>query len=283
MTVDDRVGGLSEEKRRLFEKLKQGKEKKRATGPIPPPAGGEGCVVSLKSEGKGIPFVCVHAITGSVFPYHKLALRMDRPFYGIQAHGLLEDEEPRKTLPEMAEAYVQDLKRHLPEGPYHLGGYSFGGWVALEMASLLKEEMGALAVFGVPMTATASMPQLAEHFDYMARYADDWQRLATHTAMAEGKVAPPHAEKPSGMSQVIWANGWAQARWVPPKWAGRVDLFLTSEQTHLFAQERTMGWGAVCEDVRPVDIKGNHLNLFEEPQVQDLADALNRVLDEVEA
>ena len=44
-----------------------------------------------------------------------------------------------ETIEEMAESYLADLKAFQPKGPYHIGGYCFGGVVAYEMARRLEE------------------------------------------------------------------------------------------------------------------------------------------------
>jgi thioesterase domain-containing protein len=235
----------------------------------------KGPLVKIKPEGRKPPFFCIHAILGSVFPYHRLSLHLDgdRPLYGIQARGLFPGEEPRETIEEMADAYVEQLRRARPTGPYHLGGYSFGGWVAWEMARRLGDEVGVLAVFGVPIPVTAVWPALATQADYVLRYARDWQRLVRNSAMAEGY--PDWESRLPPSQRVVWANGWAQARWVPKTWDRCLDLFLTTEQAVVYAQEPTMGWQRVCTgEIRAHRIEGNHLNLFEAPQVEDLARVL---------
>ena len=39
----------------------------------------------------------------------------------------------------LAERYIADIRKQFPNGPYYIGGYSFGGYVALEMAARLKD------------------------------------------------------------------------------------------------------------------------------------------------
>ena len=69
--------------------------------------------------------------------YQPLAhhLGRERPFYGIRSRGLHgEEEDLPGRMEEMAAEYVAALRVIQPEGPYHLGGWSAGGLVALEMA-----------------------------------------------------------------------------------------------------------------------------------------------------
>jgi thioesterase domain-containing protein len=45
-----------------------------------------------------------------------------------------------RSVRELAQSYVKMIKQVQRHGPYFLGGYSFGGLIAYEMASLLVEE-----------------------------------------------------------------------------------------------------------------------------------------------
>ena len=50
----------------------------------------------------------------------------------------------------MAAHYVREIRSLQPEGPYHLGGSSFGGVIAFEMARQLRvhgQWVGVLALF----------------------------------------------------------------------------------------------------------------------------------------
>jgi thioesterase domain-containing protein len=64
---------------------------------------------------------------------------LDRPFYGIQAHGINDGETPYATIRDMAAADVAEIRKIQPEGPYTLWGYSFGARVAFETAWQLED------------------------------------------------------------------------------------------------------------------------------------------------
>ena len=61
----------------------------------------------------------------------------DQPFYGISANCAGEAEKAVPHIEGMAARYIEEIRRFQPEGPYYLGGYSFGGSVAFEMAQQL--------------------------------------------------------------------------------------------------------------------------------------------------
>lgn len=99
-------------------------------------------LVPLQPRGTRRPIFFVHPAAGVVFPYVELSreLGSDRPLYGFQAVGLDGNEPPDTTVEVMAERYIRSLKRFQPQGPYHLGGFSFGCFVAYEMARRLVEQ-----------------------------------------------------------------------------------------------------------------------------------------------
>ena len=109
-------------------------------------------IVPIKPTGSRLPFFCIHGVGGAVVEYSHLAryLADEQPFYGIQAQGLDGKEPWLKTISEMAERYIKEIKIVQPDGPYRLGGSSFGGIVAFEIARRLREQgdtVGLLVLF----------------------------------------------------------------------------------------------------------------------------------------
>jgi len=102
-------------------------------------------VVPLYSPaGAAIKFFCVH-------PSHRYALNLVPISTGFQGQDLISFYSLGFTDPtvvskdwggvrELAAHYVQLISKEQRHGPYFLGGYSYGGLVAYEMASLLTEQ-----------------------------------------------------------------------------------------------------------------------------------------------
>jgi acyl transferase domain-containing protein len=98
-------------------------------------------LVMLQAKGSEPPFFCVPGTGGSVLYFNELAKclsHMNRPFYGLQALGLDGLTRPLAQIEGIAELNIQAIQRVQPQGPYYLGGHSFGSWVALEMARQLQ-------------------------------------------------------------------------------------------------------------------------------------------------
>jgi thioesterase domain-containing protein len=60
--------------------------------------------------------------------------------YGLRSLGLEAGETPLSSIEEMATHYLPAIRTLDPMGPYHLGGWSMGGIIALEMARQLVAE-----------------------------------------------------------------------------------------------------------------------------------------------
>ena len=105
-------------------------------------------VVALQPLGDLLPFFCVHGIGGGVLHLHRLAIRMGtkRPFLGLRR---ITESSVAESVAEMSARYVAAVLARQPEGPFYLGGHSFGAMVAYEMARQMTEqghEIGLLAI-----------------------------------------------------------------------------------------------------------------------------------------
>ena len=98
-------------------------------------------LVPLMVDGSRAPIYCWPGLGGYTMNLRLLGgtIDLDRPFYGVQAHGINADETPYPTIREMAAEDVRVIREAQPEGPYTLWGYSFGARVAFEAAYQLEQ------------------------------------------------------------------------------------------------------------------------------------------------
>lgn len=97
------------------------------------------------------PLFLIHPQSGEICSYLDLvrSLPPNLPVYGIEAVGYTADEPPLDRIEAMAHRYIQDIRAVAPQGPYLLGGWSFGANVAFEIAhqlELVGQRVGLLAV-----------------------------------------------------------------------------------------------------------------------------------------
>jgi thioesterase domain-containing protein len=128
----------------------------QSVGPWPPPqesaAQKNGSVIlPILAGGTKAPLYFVHGVGGGMkWGYANLArhLGADQPVHVFRCRG--ERGQPEhESIEEMAAEYVAALRQMDPKGPYHLGGYCFGGNVAFEMARQLhqaRQKVGAIVL-----------------------------------------------------------------------------------------------------------------------------------------
>lgn len=253
-------------------------------GPSPSP------LMVMRGSGSKIPFFCVHALLGSVFHYHRLARLMDKeqPFYGLQAPGLDASEAPLDTVDAFAQLYLRSVREIQPKGPYKLGGYSFGSWIAFQMASQLVEEgeeVGLVAILGTGVPLSVSMPWVYEQVRFLSRYWQDFKTniLQPFLPYKERMKLAPGQDQPRGLPpllRVLMAHNRAALRFEPKPYTGKLTLFETLDQQFRTPLDASRGWKRLS--TKPVEthlVSGNHLSILDEPHVRDLAAKLTQCLN----
>ncbi len=100
-----------------------------------------GLAVTLRASGTGLPVFFLPGNGGHAFSYRKITDLMtpDRPCYGLEYPGLKGEQQPLDSIEAIAGAFLEEIRRIQPQGPYRLVGYSFGGLVGYEIAHRLTK------------------------------------------------------------------------------------------------------------------------------------------------
>jgi amino acid adenylation domain-containing protein len=117
----------------------------RLDGAAPDPRGSaapiaSGAAVNIRSgSAQARKVFCLPGAGANATSFLEFASRShgDAGFIGLEAPVLLGRDGEPPTLQAAAGRYVAAIRSLQPEGPYHLIGHSFGGWVALEAARQL--------------------------------------------------------------------------------------------------------------------------------------------------
>lgn len=260
-----------------------------------------------------------HDLHGSAFRFQALAraLGPDQPVYGFESPFLAADPPPYRTIATLALAYATEITRRFPEGPYLLGGYSFGGILAFEVAQQLVRdghEVELLVVVDVgpgyrginhdtrhpppkpwlgiapPADPEQPLTRRARHYlgmrpKALARHVV-WRAgldgyleplLFRRDLRRTGRIAPGHR------LWYAWRKHWQLAKtWADEdhSYPGRVELVWAEESG---SDDATMGWGAIAEGgvgVHRVPVV--HEELMEEGSVEATAAVVRSLLDDVE-
>ena len=122
-------------------------------------------LVPIQAIGSKPPLFCVPGAGGNVIYLYELArhLGVGQPFYGLQAVGLDGESAPYTNVEDIAAHYLKELQTVQPQGPYLLGGHSFGGMVAFEMSQQLQKQGDKVALVAIfdtyaPRPASSNPP-----------------------------------------------------------------------------------------------------------------------------
>ncbi|MFD1151463.1 acyltransferase domain-containing protein, partial [Saccharothrix hoggarensis] len=221
-------------------------------------------------EGTGRPLFLAADAVGTALSYQALADRLDgdRPVYGLEPDPA---DTAHRSVARVAAQHVDAVLALQPEGPYTLGGWSFGAVVAHEMARLL---IARGAVVDVLLCIDAFMPGrlgvplgldpefLYSHVGFqlagVLNIGEVGRRMRRNPALRKlfrdkARVLAPYRPRAVDCPAVVFKVG------VDPRGADR----LTARLAPLYR-------GGVR--VRPVP--GNHWSVLTEPHVRRLAEDL---------
>jgi thioesterase domain-containing protein len=261
-------------------------------------------LVPFEFPAHGPTFFCVHPGGGGASVYQGLArhLAPEVRLVGVQAVGLTDDEPPLRSIESMARRYVAALREAQPEGPYHLGGWSFGGLVAFEMAAQLAEAGAQVATLALidTLPPAAIAPSETDPRVFMALFA----RLAglemqerdlaafsrdealEHVAETVARFTPAFGaagDVARLVSRVVTITEIALSsiqRFEPRAWHGGGCVLLQAENADEAVvtgalRDGAYGWPALVPGGLTVErLPGSHESVVGEPHVRALARAL---------
>jgi thioesterase domain-containing protein/acyl carrier protein len=275
-------------------------------------------LVALQSEGARPPFFCVHPVGGEVLCYADLARHFpkDQPFYGIRSaepNGLA---QLPLSIPELAKRYVEQVRAVCPSGPYQLGGYSFGGSVALEMAQQLLaagQEVALLAILDhtpPPIRYRSALARPSFPVEFLVN-APRWiqddlfgdglhkvsHRARIRAGAAFGKLGglvarrapvdtPPEVGEffdltrmPDLFRRQLENHYRILRTYEPQSYRGRVVLFRARTRPLLRLHGKDLGWQKLAKaGLEVIVVPGNHESMLKEPHVGHLAARLTDCL-----
>ncbi|TCP54509.1 amino acid adenylation domain-containing protein [Tumebacillus sp. BK434] len=259
---------------------------------------GNGRLVPLQPQGTQTPLFLVHPIGGSVFCYRSLAAALgpDQPTYALQAPGLFAGEELPGSVEALAEQYVAEIRTVQAHGPYRLGGWSFGGVIALEMARRLQaageaveqlvlfdsyaellqkdaEESVLLAAFFTDSAGLAGADVSAFAAEAATLSEADLPRLLPQAKQSGLLPADVSVEQLLRLYRVFRANRLAYAAYQAAPYQGDVLLL------HAADSASVSGWQQVVQGTLYAEaVQGDHFTLLQPPNVLHIAQALQTAL-----
>jgi len=181
-------------------------------------------MAAVREKGSRQPFFCVSGRQETLVRH----LHPEQPFYWL---GYITDGGRILDLPveEIAAIQIQNILEVQPSGPYRLGGFSFGGAVAFEMAQQLHrrgEEVCLLALFD------PSTPHMFKSRDQGQDRNELMKRRFSEIAAQPGIVRKGLAAGTKLRNWLMW-----RARGFPDRMKKRYRRLLTS---YFIASSRTL-------------------------------------------
>jgi len=260
-------------------------------------------LVALRATGKKSPLFLMHPIGGTVFCYLALARHLDarRPVYALQSPGLDDAAEAEVTVPDLARRYLRLIRERQPRGPYHLGGWCFGGVIAYEAARQLQaagETVAELVLFDSRAPIPDNAPADADDATLLSWFARDLavpygktlhipsEELRTvagadmfaHVLQRARDVEVLPADADSARLyryfEVYLANGIALQTYGAGDYEGPLTLFRASGEPVDYGP--LLGWDrVVSRAIDVVAVPGDHNSMMYEPHVQMLAQRID--------
>jgi thioesterase domain-containing protein len=286
------------------------------------PARPEDILFPIRSCGEGEPLYLVHGIGGGMdWGYENLARQLPpgRPVYGFRCRARRGAPEHR-TIEAMATEYVAALLAVQPEGPYHLGGYCFGGNVAFEMARQLDaagHEVGVIVLvnsvpancrYDVMRWTPVNLWKFVRNLAYWAvqlsisrtaRTSEllkwKWRTLRRKTVRFLGLRGRERSLLLSDVVELADLHDTAQVdcwtahlrafyRFQPLAWNGRVLLLRTRGHQMFCTFDPDYGWSEFAlGGVEVRVLAGEHESILEDPHVTETAQALGEALAHFDA
>jgi thioesterase domain-containing protein/acyl carrier protein len=246
-------------------------------------------LVVLQPVGSKPSFFFVHGLGGTVMRFRELARHMapDQPFVSFQAQGMDRNLPVLDNVADMAALYLENMRKAQPEGPYYLGGYSFGGLVALEMARRLHQEREEVALLALVDTYFVGQSNSSLMSRFLSLSRDQKLAYLRKRVVRYGRGIKRRIDAvslPAPVKAVRNACAIAEQRYQPSPYPGRVVLFRASDKALRGLEDGHQSWQRYAEGGFEVhEIEGDHGNVLNEPNVRQLATALRARLEQAQA
>ena len=262
-------------------------------------AAGSSHLTALQPEGDRVPLFVLPDIFGRPLSYASVArhLAPHRPVYGLSPGPLEDAAIARPAVDTLTAAYLAEIRKLQPHGPYQISGYSSGGVPAFDLARALEAEGEEVLLIVVDSAINRGFPPL--------RTVGNWAYRSARVSI--GKVGWKATIRSIYKSHHFWLRdprtvGMKQVPdWVPrhdrelarallqaekdyeyQPFGGSTVLFRSLQPVPVndfFNFDGLLGWrGLFAGPVREIEIDTDHFNLMREPFASEIAKHLETVL-----
>lgn len=266
-------------------------------------------IVRLRESGSKFPLYCFPGSGGEVNIFREMVdcLPEDRPVYVID-FGKIYGTVAQFTVEDLAASYLRIIRRNQDRGPYHFCGYSFGGILAYQVATLLEkegEEVALLAMLDTANPALRSALSPAASLQFRKKYVADRVKKYLRNLVL-GNVDAFKEDASAFFVPKVYAVHWRltqtihrlfnrpmrprfthnaamlSAAWdayIPAPYNQRIVIFRSERRGPEYDDHLTLGWNTCATGGIDVYIvSGSHLNMLDKPYVINLVERLTDYL-----
>lgn len=265
-------------------------------------------LVALKASGSRPPLFLIHGDSLNVLSFVGLTkyIHPDQPVYGLQPRGMDGKSDPIDSIEAIAAYYNQAIVAKFPEGPYAIAGYSFGGYVAVEMAKQLKTADKEVLMIGLFDTNVINAENYLTWNKQLRRKllrqipkfkwilqsiienpkkALSYQAISWNNRLRSFLNLGSKAEYPEVnsyylmMDRINAVHHQALFQYNLKPFKDKVVLFKALDRVYFVDDFEFLGWRKYALDgVEVHDIPGNHDTMFKEPNCQILAQEMDKAI-----
>ncbi|MFA0812331.1 amino acid adenylation domain-containing protein [Microbulbifer epialgicus] len=250
-----------------------------------PDKAGFGNVLPIRA-GRGTPLFCINPGSGFSWQYTGFPkyLAGSWPITGLQSPRPNGPVAISESMEEAVDYYLQTLLSEQPEGPYHLMGYSFGGTVAIALASKLSALGHKVAFVGLFDTYPPEGQEWKRPTEDEAREEVEREKQQFLSA-AEGEFADEATlEEQTKMFNDIVANYDDAVRLLSKAYtqpySGKVQLFV-AEKTLPNGWDVEKSWAPFLSEMHQHRLPFAHDDILSPSSLKVLGPLLNSVLAKV--
>ena len=252
-------------------------------------------VVPLQKEGNGVPIFCLCGI--NLYKEFAQSLGKGQRVFGVYVaeeqalvNRVIKGKAPEVSVERLTDAYCDAVARFHAHGPYRLAGLSFGGILAMEVASKLRKRgaevdivilLDTMLMHGVRRNwgkwfsdRVAQMTRRGE-ITRSIRRISAWFRRRSVTRgfpyIRRRAVSAPEVTAIKRLAFVQATNKWQANNLISDF---KVILFRGSDRSSWGEQaefDEDYGWRRYLgTQLTIVNVAGNHLSIMEPPNVADL-------------
>ncbi len=241
-------------------------------------------MMPINPEGNKIPFILLHGEKMN-YPLSE-HFGVEQPFYGFFHYGSEGEKIFHKRVETFAKDYITQLQKIVPNGPYYLAGFSFGGYIAFEMALQLQRQGFDVPVlilidckipmFKEPIHAPSLFAKMSLQFYNFSKSVYYWFYHKGRNTYYELILLFKKRLHNEHRNYYIMATYMQIAKRYKPKetYKGEILLFKSDQNPSI---HKYLGWDSLCDKVKLVHVEGDHKTIYE---TKESYEALSKHIDD---